>query len=106
MYEASGKLPQALKDKPFLPWYLHDYLRAFLDLNRRREFFMAQQPLQLSEMEVYCREFDFDEDKDFFYKMMFECDAEYMAHLAEKIKQESEREKAKKPGGKGYGRQR
>lgn len=74
-------------------------------MNRRREFFTAQQPIQLSEMEVYCREFGFDEDKDFFYKMMFDCDAEYMAHLAEKIAQEKELEKSKRPG-KGYGRQR
>jgi hypothetical protein len=103
MYEASGKLPQALRDKPSLPWYLHDYLRAFLDLNRRREYFMAQQPLQLSEIACYCREFDFDEDKEFFFKMMFECDAEYMEHHAEKAKQERELEKAKKPG-KGFGR--
>lgn len=104
MYQASGRLPKALQDKPTLPWYLHDYLKAFLELNRRREYFMAEQPLQLSEIEVYCRNFDFDEDKDFFFKMMFELDNEYMAHRAEQAKSQREQEKAKGNSGKGYGR--
>ena len=104
MYQASGKLPKALKDKPTLPWYLHDYLKAFLELNRRREYFHAEQPLQLTEISCFCHEFDFDEDKDFFFKMIFELDAEYMAHRAEQLKTQREQEKAKGNSGKGYGR--
>lgn len=83
-------MPKALEEKPRIPWYLGDYFKAFLQLNRRRQYNMAQQPLLMTEIETYCRNFGFECDSDFFFYLMFELDAEYMKFLSEKRKQEQE----------------
>lgn len=57
---------------------------------------MAELPLQMTEIESYCRVFDFDDDREFFFRLMFLLDAEYMKFLADK--REQNKPQPQKPG--------
>lgn len=68
MARSTGRLPPALENVPDLPYYLLMYLDAYKTLHAcREEGFSNYQPIQLHEMEVYCRMFDIQDVASFVY---------------------------------------
>lgn len=90
IYVNTRKMPQALLDRPVLSDFLQPYYKAFCALNKRRQYGMAEQPLQLGEISKYAEMFQFDTDMDFFYQAMEGLDEEYLMHMSEKRKHDAE----------------
>jgi hypothetical protein len=83
-------MPQALADRPVLSSFLEEFHRAFNDLNARRQYNMAELPLQIIEIMAYAKMFHFDIDMDFFYRAMTGMDEEYMLYMIDQRKTEAE----------------
>lgn len=83
-------MAQALKDKPILHSFILPYYEAFNRLNMRRQYSMGELPLLTSEIEIHCRLYNFDEDKEFFMRAMTELDDEFLSHKADEHERDRE----------------
>lgn len=77
-------MPDALKKRPEVPLYLKDYLEAYNALHKRRQIgFSAEQPLLTSEIAIHGLTHGFEEELQFFIKVISAMDDVFVQHQAE-----------------------
>ncbi len=87
-------------EEPVLNSFLLDYYNAFQELNKRRQYGMAELPLLITEIYSYGDRQNFNFDIPFFYRAVTELDEEYMMHIVKARKAEADKqakEESKKP---------
>ncbi len=82
-----------LAKKPQLLFYQQQYLTAFLDLSRRRQFGMTELPLSVESITDYGDRFGFKGELRFFFRVISALDDEFLSFNAKK----REAEKPEKP---------
>ena len=98
-----GVTPEALLNRPEIPWLLDDYLKAYRDLDRRRQIgYSGPQPLSVSDIFRYAETHGFSSTRQFFFKVISALDDYNLEKHAEKEKRRQEQEKSKgKRAGRG-----
>lgn len=95
-YSKTGRMPQALQNKPDIPYWCREYFQAFLSLSRHRQVNQVEQALSVSDIIAYGREFGFEgEEMESFLDIIGRLDQMYLTHSADKRKQHIEEEKRK-----------
>jgi hypothetical protein len=86
-----GKNPKALRDKPNLPYHLHEFVSAFNILNNSRQYVLNALPLPLLEIVVYAKVFTIPCSLQIFIRIIQAMDKSYLAANLKKQKAKSKR---------------
>jgi hypothetical protein len=93
-YKQKGKIPPALQNRPFIPFPLDGYFKAFLKLLRRRQAgYASSQALSPSDIILFGYAYSFEDDMEFFVNLVSQLDDHYLAWEADKAKQKRDQEK-------------
>lgn len=97
-YKRTGKIPKALQERPFIPFPLDGYFKAFLKLLRRRQAgYASSQALTPSDIILFALAHNFEDDLEFFVNLASQLDDHYLKWEADKQKQKRDQEKRSPP---------
>lgn len=94
-YKKTGVMPEALSKKPVIPWSLTRYLEAYQQMAGQRQLgYGTPQPLSITDIIFYGLTHGFNNDMEFFFKVVTSLDEDTMEEQAKKMRSKSGHRKA------------